>query len=189
MATNTPNFNLVKPDLNDFADIRVLNGNMDIIDTELKKLSNIGEIDLSSYALKSDLNKYLPITGGNLTGKLTVQNKVVVTIVDSWYNEDKSHYWIKYSDGMMVQHFKVEPTSSGSHLQQVNLLTPFADVNYYVGFIGETKLDRSPLNNSDISSCIVGVSNTQYEVKTISGFTAPFDTNTDMVYHCIGRWE
>lgn len=43
MATNTTNYNLAKPDLTDFADIRVLNGNMDIIDEQLKLLKD--EID------------------------------------------------------------------------------------------------------------------------------------------------
>ena len=37
MATNTTNFNLVKPAQDDFYDIDVQNGNMDIIDAELKK--------------------------------------------------------------------------------------------------------------------------------------------------------
>jgi hypothetical protein len=38
MATNTPNFNLLKPDLTDNVDIDDLNGNMDIIDTELQTI-------------------------------------------------------------------------------------------------------------------------------------------------------
>jgi len=37
LATNTSNFNLVKPAQDDFYDIDVHNGNMDIIDAELKK--------------------------------------------------------------------------------------------------------------------------------------------------------
>ena len=41
MATNTPNYNLTKPDLEDFADIRVLNANMDIIDNNLNKLAHM----------------------------------------------------------------------------------------------------------------------------------------------------
>lgn len=38
MATNTTNYNLVKPTLNETADIEVINLNMDIIDTNLKKI-------------------------------------------------------------------------------------------------------------------------------------------------------
>lgn len=40
MATNTTNYNLIKPDLNEFADIQVINNNMDVIDSELKKKDN-----------------------------------------------------------------------------------------------------------------------------------------------------
>ena len=40
MATETTNYNLTKPDMTDYADIRVLNANMDIIDTQLKLLQD-----------------------------------------------------------------------------------------------------------------------------------------------------
>lgn len=39
MSTNTTNFNLVKPELTDVADITAMNGNWDTIDTELNKIS------------------------------------------------------------------------------------------------------------------------------------------------------
>lgn len=85
MATKTTNYNLTKPDLEDWADIRVLNANMDIIDSEMKTISNRvttgggTTVDLSKYALKSSLNGYLPITGGNITGKLTINGVDVAT--------------------------------------------------------------------------------------------------------------
>lgn len=40
MSTKTPNYNLTKPSDKDFYDINVHNGNMDIIDAELKNLNN-----------------------------------------------------------------------------------------------------------------------------------------------------
>lgn len=40
MSSKTPNFNLTKPSADDFYDIEVQNGNMDIVDTELKKLND-----------------------------------------------------------------------------------------------------------------------------------------------------
>lgn len=84
MATKTANYNLTKPDLTDWADIRVLNANMDIIDNEMKAISNRvatggTSVDLSDYALKSSLNNYLPITGGNISGKLTINGNEVAT--------------------------------------------------------------------------------------------------------------
>jgi hypothetical protein len=41
MATNTPNFNLIKPDLTDIVDIGDLNDNMDIIDTALADAASV----------------------------------------------------------------------------------------------------------------------------------------------------
>lgn len=41
MSTNTTNYNLVKPDYSEAADVAVINGNMDIIDTQLKSVSNV----------------------------------------------------------------------------------------------------------------------------------------------------
>lgn len=86
MATKTLNYNLTKPDMTDYADIRVLNANMDIIDSAMKTISDLAgsggggdapSIDLSDYALKSQLNNYLPLTGGDLSGMLTINGKEV----------------------------------------------------------------------------------------------------------------
>jgi hypothetical protein len=41
MATNTPNFNLIKPDLTDIVDIADINDNMDIIDTALADAASV----------------------------------------------------------------------------------------------------------------------------------------------------
>lgn len=84
MATKTTNYNLTKPDLTDWADIRVLNANMDIIDSEMKAISDrVGTggtssgttVDLSDYVLKSSLNNYLPITinGSEVATKSTTK--------------------------------------------------------------------------------------------------------------------
>ena len=88
MATKTTNYNLTKPDMTDYADIRVINSNMDIIDNAMKSISdlagrgtgNTNNINLSGYALKSQLDGYLPITGGNVTGKLTYNGVEVATV-------------------------------------------------------------------------------------------------------------
>lgn len=85
MATKTTNYNLTKPDMTDYADIRVLNTNMDIIDSAMKTISDLAgsggggtpSIDLSQYALKTQLDGYLPLTGGNLTGMITIEGKEV----------------------------------------------------------------------------------------------------------------
>ena len=65
MATNTPNLNLVKPEMADYADIRVLNGNMDILDNA------IGGLDYVKNVTKSD-------EGLTFTKKDDTQNKVTL---------------------------------------------------------------------------------------------------------------
>lgn len=86
MATKTTNYNLTKPDMTDYADIRVLNANMDIIDSAMKTISDLAgsggggdtpPIDLSDYALKSQLNNYLPLSGGDMSGMITINGKEV----------------------------------------------------------------------------------------------------------------
>lgn len=117
MATKTTNYNLTKPDLNDWADIRILNTNMDIIDNAMKSISdlagrstgNTNNINLSGYALKSQLDGYLPITGGNVTGKLTyngVEVATVNTIKQGTRKGEEANGWKTYlPDGRVM--FKV----------------------------------------------------------------------------------
>lgn len=57
MATNTTKLNLVKPEMSDYADIRVLNGNMDIIDkafTDLVYITNVTTTDTEIVFTKND---------------------------------------------------------------------------------------------------------------------------------------
>lgn len=116
MATKTSNYNLTKPDLTDWADVRVLNANMDIIDSAMKTISDrVGsggegvDIDLSAYALKSQLDGYLPLSGGNVTGTLKYNGKEVATVTTSKKGTtqgNESSMWKTYlPDGRVM--FKV----------------------------------------------------------------------------------
>lgn len=49
MSTKTPNYNLVKPADNETADIQVINGNMDIIDTKIKENAEAAQTALKSH--------------------------------------------------------------------------------------------------------------------------------------------
>lgn len=142
MATNTPKLNLVKPDIDDFADIRVLNGNMDILDKEvggLDYVKNVVKSDTGLTFTKKDdtaidvpLN-YIPVTGGNFTGDITVLTKPVVAIDKTITSEDG--YCIKYSNGYMEQHYKFRPTTA--QFTRFNFLAPFIDTNYIINTCGE----------------------------------------------------
>lgn len=66
MATKTKNYNLIKPDLTDDADIRVINGNMDVLDNKLKNISDTA----------NDVNNKLPLTGGTMTGAIKTADNI-----------------------------------------------------------------------------------------------------------------
>lgn len=137
MATKTTNYNLTKPDLTDWADIRVLNANMDIIDSAMKTISDLAgtgsggaDIDLSAYALKSQLDGYLPLTGGNVTGKLTYNGKEVATVTTNKKGTNKgeeSSMWKTYlPDGRVMMKISV---GTQSH---VTLPVTMANTQYSV---------------------------------------------------------
>ncbi len=58
MSTNTTNYNLVKPGLNETADIEVINQNMDIIDSGLKNVSDKADGKISK-SLATAANQFL----------------------------------------------------------------------------------------------------------------------------------
>ena len=66
MATRTDNLGLIKPDLDDNIDVTQLNANSDIIDSKIQ--TNIENIE----SVKQELPKYLPLTGGTISGKLNI---------------------------------------------------------------------------------------------------------------------
>lgn len=142
MATNTPKLNLVKPELNDFADIRVLNRNMDILDEAVGGLDYVKDVTKSNNGLtftKKDNTQitvpldYMKITGGNFTGDITVLTKPVVTIEETITSDNG--YVIKYSNGYMEQHYKIRPTTA--QFYTLNFLAPFYDTSYVIGTCGE----------------------------------------------------
>ena len=183
MATNTPNYNLVKPELNDFADIRVLNGNMDIIDAQLKKAS---DIDLSNYVTKSELEKYMPITGGNFTGDITIKNNQVVSIVDAVVSDNQTS--IKYADGTLVHFANIDSPTNANVILTLTFQVPFIDANYYVlttPRCDKYVTDGSSVNQSNDTNTYV----LDYQKTTTSCKIACDDYATGMNVLLIGRWK
>ena len=145
MATKTTNYNLTKPDMTDYADIRVINANMDIIDSAMKTISDLAgsggggdtpSIDLSDYALKSQLNNYLPLTGGDLSGMITINGKEVAlkttNKTGTTKGQEASHWKTYLPDGRVM--FKV--TVGGQSV--VTLPVTMANSQYSVIHCDET---------------------------------------------------
>lgn len=189
MATNTPNYNLVKPELNDFADIRVINGNMDIIDNVLGELDYVKDVTKSDEGLtftKKDNSQiqvplnYLPLTGGNLTGNVTVQNKQVLYTVKSIVDENNNYYY-EMSDGSIITggvftDLNQGGTSGGSHdintyARRVNYLLPIDKT-----LIGFTAMilpsdDSSFWGNSSASAMLRKPDTTGFYIEFRSSYT------------------
>lgn len=185
MSTKTTNYNLTKPDMNDYADIRVINTNMDIIDSAMKSISDLAgsgsgggnapSVDLSAYALKSNLNNYLPLSGGDLSGMITINGKEVALKTTNKEGTKKgsevSHWKTYLPDGRVM--FKVTVGTQ----KHVTLPVTMANTQYSViqcdntiwnehpnSYFGQVT-NRGILNKSntgfDVYSC-VQITNTTY---------------------------
>lgn len=113
----TTNFNLYKPDYDDTIDVGFLNQNMDTLDTQLGNLNYIKNVSTFNHTLKfiTNLNEtinvplnYLPASGGNIDGTLTVNGNDLLTVVEKGPN------YIKYSDGTAFIFDKVANISASS---------------------------------------------------------------------------
>ena len=96
----TQNYSLKKPDLSDVADIEILNGNMDILDTQLKSFSTLldSKINLTPTEFSGTMSNLLVFHGaGNVqthtigwkTGKICYFNfEVYATRNKTWNHND-----------------------------------------------------------------------------------------------------
>ncbi len=192
MATNTPNYNLVKPELNDFADIRVLNGNMDIIDAQLKKAM---DIDLSKYATKPELNNYLPLTGGNLSGDITIKNNDIDYVIE--HVEQGRSYYDKYKSGKLVQVIYKDRTtiSGGITVDTLTFLTPFIDekylawVSYEINVLNRYGWQNTALNPTVAGSGSNGTTEQRWGGRTTTSMAVTVDALTDVYAFIVGRWK
>lgn len=157
MATKTTNYNLTKPDMTDYADVRVLNANMDIIDSAMKAISDLvgsgsggggdtPSIDLSDYALKSQLNNYLPLSGGDMSGMITINGKEVAlktTNKTGTTKDNEATYWKTYlPDGRVM--FKVTVETQ----KHVTLPVVMANTQYSVIHCDEALWNKDDEKNS-----------------------------------------
>lgn len=202
MATNTPKLNLVKPEMSDFADIRVLNQNMDILDREVGRLDYVKNVVKSDTGLtftKKDNSEievplnYMPVTGGNFMDDITIKNNQVMSIVDSWYSEDESQYLIKYSDGRLEQQIVIDNPQTGMRaVNVVNLLSPYINTDYQVIVFQEAHATQNQYFRCDVN-VTYGVDNTAEQAGAIpkekNRFTVFTDTNSLVRVTCIGRWK
>lgn len=138
----TKNLKLSKPSYDDDVDIQIINTNMDVLDDNISKLDYVKNVQTDNNGLtftKKDNSQiqvplnYLKLTGGNVSGNITIKDKPVISIEETITSDDG--YCIKYSNGYMEQHYKIRPTTA--QFFTLNFLAPFYDTNYIIGTCGE----------------------------------------------------
>ena len=182
----TKKYKLSKPTYDDDVDIKVINNNMDIIDGKLQNVSMIDNtlhIDNNSYPLN-----FLPLTGGNLTGELTVQGKDVVNIVDSWRTKD--WFWVKYSDGRLVIGGRYDAWDYPHNLMvHITFPIPFINDQYIV--IANLVGDRINIDNPNQFNIDIDHPPYIHQVsRTATGcYIARDDYAIGVYFLCIGSWK
>lgn len=136
MANHTPNFNLEKPLPSEHYNVSVLNGNMDIIDSQLKTQSD----KLTSYCDTTFYTTTLPETkkgitpfsvngGGSLSvGGITIPGYSKGIIVGSANNSDATLYAIDTEGNIYTAYKNVSTWQNGQKIVK--------NGQYYIGIRG-----------------------------------------------------
>lgn len=204
MATNTPKLNLVKPDMSDYADIRVLNSNMDILDRVVGGLDYVKNVTKSDTGLtftKKDDSQiqvplnYLPVTGGNITGDITIQNNELDYIIN--HTESDRGWCDKFKSGKMVQViYKARTTAdTGIGCDKLTFISPFIDETYLAWVSHEINSPtRAGYQNTTLSPTVAGTgsngtTDARWGNRTTTYLTVTTDTKTDVYIMAIGKWK
>lgn len=139
MSTYTEHYKLIKPSYDEDIDVQDINNNMDAIDNTINGLDFVQNAFIDSNGLH--LNKrdgsiidvpldYLKLTGGNVTGNITVKNCPVIYIVDTVTTTTQTS--IKYSDGTLIQYGTIDNPSTTNFKIPFTFQTPFINNKYIV---------------------------------------------------------
>lgn len=124
MATETTNLHLTKPDMTDWADIRVINNNWDILDRTFA--DTVGDVDKSVTGLvvtkKDDTTKAIDFITNSYTDTDTTKLLTLATL-KQYLGEgavvssklDINGY-IKFKNGLMVQWFEFNKVPNGGKI-------------------------------------------------------------------------
>ena len=189
MATTTTNLKLVKPDLTDFADIRVLNQNMDTLDNAVGGLDYIKNVTTSDSGLtftkKDDtvVNvplDYMPTSGGNFTGDITVLNKALNYVIEDLSDTSNTDYYlraIKYNDGTLIN---IVICKAAIGVTTITFLTPFVATDNIIVTTGRVSIQ----GGTDRQSAYTVAKLTTTSFETGNGEASARQQTT-----LIGRWK
>lgn len=190
MATNTPNLNLVKPELSDYADVRVLNGNMDILDREVGGLDYVKNVvksdDGLTFTKKDDTEinvplDYMKISGGNFTGDITVKGDPLYFVIDDTIDDTNDNYTlraVKYSDGTLKNIITIKKNIG---VTTITFLTPFKSIDNLEAYSSRFAIGA---NNTGQENMFTIAHLTTTSFQTSNGANASRQQTT-----IVGRWK
>lgn len=185
----TKNLKLSKPSYDDDVDIQIINTNMDMLDDNISKLDYVKNVQTDNNGLtftKKDNSQiqvplnYLPLTGGNLTGNITVQNNQVMYATENIMDEN-GNYYTEYADGSVVCGGVFTDLNQGgtsgnnyvidTYARRINYLKPIEKT-----LIGFTAMllpsdDSSFLGNSSACAMLRKPDNTGFYIEVRSSYS------------------
>lgn len=186
----TKNLKLSKPSYDDDVDIQIINTNMDMLDDNISNLDYVKNVTTDNNGLtftkkdnsqiKVPLN-YLPLTGGNITGELTVKNKVVPYVIEDIEDTSNATYdlrAIKYNDGVLKN---IMTCKTNIGVTTVNFLVPFIDVDNIQVMSGRIAIGTNNTQQENIYS-VAHLTKTSFQ--TANGANASRQQTM-----LIGRWK
>lgn len=116
MATETTNYKLKKPDQKDFYDINIINENMNVIDTEMKKLddnklNSSGGNVTGTITQSAEVGMNRPTNSGSLTlvGGKTWEDGAYAKLFGKDAISNKGEFVLRSSDGVTASHLFGKP--------------------------------------------------------------------------------
>lgn len=185
----TTNYNLYKPDYDDTIDVNFLNQNMDVLDGTVAGLNYVQNVNTSDKGLtfiKRDNTKiqvplnYLKLTGGNVTGDITINSKPLLYVVEDLTDDSNADYYlraIKYNDGTL-KNIIILKTNIG--VKTITFLTPFVSTDNIIVTTGRVSIQ----GGTDRQSAYTVAKLTTTSFETGNGEASARQQTT-----LIGRWK
>lgn len=186
----TENYNLYKPDYDDTIDVNFLNQNMDVLDGTVAGLNYVQNVNTSNKGLtfiKRDNTKiqvplnYLKLTGGNVTGDITINDKPLLYVVEDLSNDSNSEYnlrAIKYSDGTLKN---IVTCKTNIGVKTITFLVPFVTTDDIIVHVGRLTIGENATAQDNMYT-VAKLTTTSFQ--TANGANASRQQTT-----VIGRWK
>lgn len=186
----TTNYNLYKPDYDDTIDVDFLNKNMDVLDNQINELDYVQNVNTSDKGLTFIKRNgdtihvsldYLPITGGDLKGDLTVKGDPLYFVIEDNIDDTNADYKlrsVKYSDGTLKNIITLKNNIS---TKTITFLTPFKSIDNLEAYSSRFAINNVATGQENVYTIA--------QLTTTSFQTANGANNSRQQTTIVGRWK